>query len=380
MRLGLVGPLPPPPGGMANQTRQLSRLLAAEGVEVTIARTNAPYAPAWIGSLRGIRALARLLPYRRKLAALARESDVMHVMANSGWAWFLFAAPAIRAAARRGVPVIVNYRGGLAREFLARHARSVRSTLRAAGVLVVPSRFLQEVFAGYGLSARIIPNVVDIERFRGRAQQNRALQDRVGAGNHVVIVRNLEAIYGVDTAIRAFAAMRNHLPASTLSVAGSGPERPTLERLASELGVSDAIRFTGRLEVAEVAALYASADVALNPSRADNMPNSLLEAAASGVPIVSTNVGGVPHLVEHGVSAWLVPPDDPQQMAQGLARVLQDEALRNRLRHHASELARRCSWSEVGPQWLQLYGELAAGKGPVHRRARGGTSGVYPVL
>ena len=341
---------------MANQTRQLARLLAADGIEVSTARTNAPYSPAWTGHLWGIRALVRLLPYRRALAALARESDVMHVMANSGLAWFLFAEPAIRAAARRNVPVIVNYRGGLAREFLARHVRGVRAALRGSA-LVVPSRFLQEVFEDYGLNARIIPNVVDLERFRAQADPHR----RTSA--HVVIVRNLEAIYGIDIAIRALAVLQKDFPESTLSIAGSGPERPALERLAKELGVSDAIRFTGALEVAEVAALYASADVALNPSRADNMPNSLLEAAAAGVPIVSTNVGGVPHLVEHGLSAWLVPPDDPELMAQGLARVLRDGALRSHLCLHARELARRFSWSEVGPQWRALYGELVAGNG-----------------
>jgi glycosyltransferase involved in cell wall biosynthesis len=130
LRLLLAGPLPPPFGGMANQTRQLARLLEEEGVRVTVVRTNAPYRPAWVKNLRGIRAAFRLLPYLGKLWLESGRADVVHVMANSGWAWHLFAAPAIRIARLRGRPVVVNYRGGLAREFLARSATSVKRSFR----------------------------------------------------------------------------------------------------------------------------------------------------------------------------------------------------------------------------------------------------------
>src|SRR5690348_10800971 len=91
MRLALVGPLPPPPGGMANQTRQLARLLRADAIDVVLVRTNEPYRPAWVGRLRGVRAAFRLAPYVVRLARLARTCDAVHVMANSGWAWHLFA-------------------------------------------------------------------------------------------------------------------------------------------------------------------------------------------------------------------------------------------------------------------------------------------------
>src|SRR6185437_12197176 len=134
-RLGLVGPLPPPSGGMANQTRQLGQLLQGEGVAVQTVRTNEPYRPAWVGRVRGLRALFRLIPYRLQLRHTAGNVQVMHVMANSGWAWFLLAVPAIRAAAHAGVPVVINYRGGLAREFLAKSAARIRSDMRLASAV-----------------------------------------------------------------------------------------------------------------------------------------------------------------------------------------------------------------------------------------------------
>src|SRR6185312_7665817 len=135
MRLALVGPLPPPAGGMANQTRQLAGLLRTGGVDVALVRTNEPYRPAWVESIRGVRAAFRLAPYVLRLASLAKACDVAHVMANSGWALHLFAAPAVRLMSRRNVPVIVNYRGGLAREFLRRSGSSVLRTLRRTDAL-----------------------------------------------------------------------------------------------------------------------------------------------------------------------------------------------------------------------------------------------------
>ena len=348
MRLALVGPLPPPAGGMANQTRQLAGLLKAGGVDVALARTNEPYRPAWVQSIRGVRAAFRLAPYVLRLASLAKACDVAHVMANSGWAWHLFAAPAVRLMSRRSVPVIVNYRGGLAREFLRRSGRSVRRTLRRADAVVVPTRFLQQVFGEFGIETRIIPNIVDLDLFRP-AQQ-------VPQGPiHIVIARNLEHIYGIDIAIRAVAILRARTADVRVSIAGEGPQRQSLERLAAEEGLASCVRFTGSLDPTGIAALYREAHIALNPSRADNAPNSLLEAAACGLPIVSTNVGGIPYLVEHMRTAWLVPPEDPHAMAEGISRVLNDSSLREALRTNGLALARSCSWSEIGRQWIDLY-------------------------
>ena len=359
LSIGLVGPLPPPPGGMANQTRQLADLLRAEGIDVQIASTNAPYRPAWIGRVRGLRGLFRFVPFLAALRALAGNVSAMHVMANSGWAWFLCAAPAVNAAARRGVPVIVHYHGGLAREFLAKSAARVVPTLRRASAVVVPSRFLEEVFAGHGVESQVIPNGVNLEIFR--------LAPERLSGRHVVVMRNLETLYGIDTAIRAAAILRKEFPDLVVSIAGSGPQRAALEQLVTELDLEGAIRFTGRLDVTQVAALYAQADVALNPSRADNTPASLLEAAACGVPIVSTNVGGVPYLVEHGRTAWLVPSDAPELMADAVARVLRDEPLRRKLRENGVALASSCSWPIVTRHWLELYDRVNG----EHRRTQG---------
>lgn len=356
LKVLLVGPLPPPSGGMANQTRQLKRLLEGEGVEVALVQTNAPYRPAWVSHLRGLRAVFRLMPYLRALAAEAQQADVVHVMANSGWAWYLLAAPAVAVARRQRRPTIVNYRGGLAEEFLEKSAGRVRNALRGAR-LVVPSRFLHEVFARYGMQAQVIPNVVDTQVFRPVA--SRPVADVIDAP-HVVIARNLEAIYGIDLGLRALAVLRRSHPDLRASIAGSGPERASLEALAAELGLTHVVKFTGRLDVPGMVALYQSADLVLNPVRVDNTPNSVLEALACGVPVVSTNVGGVPYLVEHESTAVLVPPESPEALAEGMTRVLGEPELRRNLVSRGLALADRCSWPRVRDLWLDTYAAAAA--------------------
>lgn len=361
-RLTLVGPLPPPSGGMANQTRQLANLLAADGTEVRIVQTNAPYCPSWIGQVPIVRAVFRLVPYLLRLWRDVRGAEVVHVMANSGWAWHLFAAPAIWIARIRGVPVVVNYRGGKAESFFERQFTIIRPTLARAAVVVVPSGFLREVFAKRGVETVEVPNIVDLAAFHPA--------DSRPAEPHILVTRNLEPIYDIATAIRAFAMVLERAPRARMTIAGSGPQRAELERLAAELGVSDQVRFTGRLDNSELPALYRTASIALNPSLADNMPISLLEAMASGVPIVSTNVGGIPHLVEDGKTAVLVAPGDPEGMADAQLRVLGNADVARGLRANGLALAASFSWLRVRPRLMAAYASAATrvGRSPAKTR------------
>ena len=348
LRVGLIGPLPPPAGGMANQTYQLAELLRGAGAAVELVQTNAPYRPAWVGRMPVVRALFRLLPYLVALWRCAGRNQLFHVMANSGWSWHLFAAPAIRIAAWRGVPVLVNYRGGEAGPFLERAHARIRRSLCHVAVLAVPSGFLQQVFAQHGLSTCVLPNIVDLTRFRP------APEARV-RGAHVVVARNLEPIYDNASAVRALAVLRIAHPEARLTLAGTGPEEGNLRSLASSLGLADAVHLVGRLDRDAVAALVRQADVVLNPSTVDNAPNSVLEAMASGVPVVSTHVGGVPYIVRDGVTALLVPPGDPVAMAAALGRVLDDPVLARALSAAALVDVRQFEWAQVSARLAQLY-------------------------
>lgn len=342
VRLCLIGPLPPPAGGMAVLTQQLGQLLEQDGLAVRIVQVNAPYRPSWVSKLRGVRALFRLIPY---LASLWREigrAQLVHLMANSGWSWRLYAVPAIAISRWRGVPVVVNYHGGEADEFLRTAAASVRQQLSGVQALLVPSNFLVDVFGRHGIAARVLPNVVDLSRFRADATSRSH-----SARPHLIVARNLEFVYGADIAIKAFARIARALPQARLTLAGSGPARAELESLARDLDVGDRVFFSGRLDRDQMSALFREADLLLNPSRADNQPVALLEAMAGGVPIVATAVGGVPYMLENGRTAILVPAEDSQALADAALTLLRDPGRASVLALAAHAELKCHEWTEV---------------------------------
>jgi phenylacetate-CoA ligase len=350
LRIALVGPLPPPSGGMANQTQQLVRLLEAAGARVRLVPVNAPYRPAWVANIKGLRAAIRLAGYLRRLWNVADQVDLFHVMANSGWSWHLFAAPAIWIARIRGKSVIVNYRGGEADDFFCRQKRLVGLSLNRADAIIVPSSYLVEVFARHGFSASIVPNIIDLDLFSPSAAERQAASAPL-----LLVTRNLEAIYDNAGALHAFALVKAVLPQARLCIAGSGPELPRLEHLAAKLGVRAAVTFAGRIEHAAMAELYRSAALVLNPSLADNMPNSVLEALACGVPVVSTDVGGIPALLQHDVTALLVAPGDPQAMAQAALALLQAPASAHGIAAAGHAFVQQFGWPQVAPLLLAQY-------------------------
>jgi glycosyltransferase involved in cell wall biosynthesis len=168
-------------------------------------------------------------------------------------------------------------------------------------------------------------------------------------------------MYDIPTALRAFAQIRKNAPGARLTVAGSGPEHRALNALAAELGIAEAVSFCGRLDRDQMAELYRSATVVINPSRVDNMPNSVLEAMASGAPVVSTNVGGVPFILQDGVTGLLVGAGDHAAIAAAVQRLLADPQLMQQLRDAALADVQRYTWPLVRQRWADVYASAVSG-------------------
>lgn len=349
LRIALIGPLAPPSGGMANQTKQLAELLRADGAIVHLVQVNPPYLPSWIGHVKGVRAATRLIAYIARLWRVAHTVDLFHVMANSGWSWHLYAAPAIWIARLTNTPVVINYRGGKADAFFAKNMRVVALSLKRADAIIVPSSFLAAVFERYGFATQLVPNIINLTRFSPRQARQQH------AGPVVLVARNLEAIYDNASALRAFAIVKQTCSEASLIIAGSGSQLSALEQLARQLGVEQSVQFTGRVENGDMASLYQACDIVLNPSLADNMPNSILEALACGVPVVSTDVGGIPVLLQHEVTALLVAPGDVGAMAQAILLLIHQPAMAARLGAAGHAFVRQFSWDRVAPRLLEQY-------------------------
>lgn len=229
-----------------------------------------------------------------------------------------------------------------------------RFALARAHVAIAVSRWGAEVLVarGYVDSGRrleVVHNGVSSSRLTGDVARLRP-EDRSG----LLFVGRLAPEKGVDTLLRALALAGGD---ARLALVGTGPEEAGLRRLADREGVSGRVLFRGSLDPAAVRATMARSAALVLPSRAENFPLVLLEAMASGLPVVATGVGGVPELALNERNALLVPPDDPEALASALGRVLGDPTLRAALAAAGRRTARDYTWDRVTARYLELAEE-----------------------
>ncbi len=362
LRIGLIEPVPPPAGGMANQARQLAELLRAAGAEVTSVSINPAHRPARVACVSVLRAGYHLLSHLLAVWRAAGANALLHVRANSGGSWHLYSTTTPVMGRLRRTPVMINYRGAEAVDFLARSVSRVRWAMRSAACLAVPSGFLAGVFARYGMQAHSLPNIVDLSRFHPS-------ENAPDTGRHqLVVARNLEPLYDIGTAIRAFALVHAVHPDAMLTIVGTRPEAAALRQLGREQGIDSAVHWVDRLDGKQMADLYRNADLRLNPSLADNMPNSVLESLANAVPVVSTEIGGGPFLFKHRRTGLLVPAGQPCAMADVPAELFENAVLRRQPRQAGLAEVQRYTWPRLAPVLAAIYRD--AQSGPAHRRRR----------
>ena len=354
VRVTIVAPSLNILGGQAVQAaRLLERLRGTPGLDVRFLAVN-PRLPGPFSLLQRVKYLRTVvtsLAYGTALVSRLRDTDVVHVFSAAYMSFVIAPLPAMTVARALGKRVILNYHSGEAEDHLRRWRRTVPRAMRLADEIVVQSRFLVDVFARFGLRAIAIPNFIEADRYAARPPRTLAPA--------FLANRNFEAHYNVGLVLRAFARIQAAVPQASLVVAGDGPQRATLHALAQALGLRD-VRFVGSVPPDEMPALYAAADVYLNGSDIDNMPLSLIESFAAGVPVVTTDAGGIPLMVEHGRTAMVIPRGNDAAMADAALRLLREPALAATLITEARrEVDQRYTWSAVGGQWDALYGRLA---------------------
>jgi glycosyltransferase involved in cell wall biosynthesis len=170
--------------------------------------------------------------------------------------------------------------------------------------------------------------------------------------------RGLAPEYDPACTLRAFAIVQRYYPGARLTIAHDGPLRAELEALAAELGLRHT-RFVGSVSKERMAALYDAADIYWMSPMADNMPLSLLECFAAGLPVVSSDAGGVPNMVQDQETGLLFPVGDYEAMARCALRLIEEPGLAARLANNAREECKRYAWERIGPQWIAHYRYLA---------------------
>lgn len=280
-----------------------------------------------------------------------RETDCVIIAVystlNFYYAWFI--ALLCRLFQK---PYIAYLHGGNLPARLARSPQMSRAIFAHSHANVAPSGYLKTAFEQAGFKATNIPNFIQIENYAFRLRQK--LRPRL------LWVRAFEKTYHPEMTVRVFAELRKTFPEAQLCMVG--PEKDGsmegCKRLAAELSLEQQIRFTGKLSKADWIALAADYDLFVSTTRFDNTPISVIEAMALGLPIVSTNVGGVPFLLEHNETGLLSPDSDIPAMVENIQTLLSSPHLAERLSRNARQKAETFDWKVVEVQWLELLSDV----------------------
>jgi glycosyltransferase involved in cell wall biosynthesis len=341
-------------GGQAIQASRLRARFARESslhVDFLAVNPRLPGALRILQRIKFVRTLVTWPYYIATLFARAWRYDVLHVFSASYFSFVLAPTPALLIGRLFGRKMVLNYRSGEAEDHLRRWGGTAIPAIRLAHKIVVPSGYLVDVFARFGLRAESILNTVDMELF--------AFRRRSPLRPLFLSNRNLEPLYNVRCVLEAFSLIQRAHPDASLAIVGDGSQRAELEQLAATLQLRN-VEFHGRIAPDEMPGMLNAADILLNSPNIDNMPASLIEAFAAGIPVVTTDAGGIPYILMHNVTGKMVSCADPEAMAQAALDLLQDEAATAEIIARAHAECARYSWNVVREEWLALYHQLAS--------------------
>jgi glycosyltransferase involved in cell wall biosynthesis len=221
--------------------------------------------------------------------------------------------------------------------------------MQSAEVVTTPSGFLLERMAPYRSDLRLQLNPIDLNLYR--------FQKRQRPQPKLIWLRAFHSCYNPSLAPEVVALLARDLPEVSLVMYGHDKgdgSMQAMREVATTLGVSGRIQTPGGVPKTEVPERLNMGDIFLNTTNVDNTPISVLEAMACGLCVVSTNVGGMPYLVDHERDGLLVPPGDAHAMAAAVRRILTEPGLAERLSANARKKAERFDWSVILPEWERL--------------------------
>ena len=343
--VAILGPFPPRPGGVSVQCATLAHHLEAAGAHVTRINTDIP---AWRHGRRAQRMLFPAAQLVHLTQALARTRDAWQVLHVHAASWWGFMPAVVGLEARRwGKRLVLTYHGGGAAAFMARHGWWARPILHRYDALLTLTPTQARIFRQHGLQPQIVPNIVPTSHFIYR--------ERGPLRPHILWLRHLEPRYRPLDALAVFQRVRQSIPDATFTLVGGGSLKSEVERAIEASRVSG-IRLTGPLAAHAIPAAYHAADIFLNTSEVDNLPLTLIEASASGLPIVSTDAGSIPDLIHHGQDGLLAPVGDVDALAHHILTLLSDADLARQLSRAARANAARFDWTHIQPLLAHAYG------------------------
>ena len=311
----------------------LSRQLRAEGYEVTVASSFKNK------GLRMLDMLWQVFKHRSKVDVV-----IIDTYSTTNYWYAVFVAKLCR---RFKLPYIPILHGGNLPERLKSNPSTSNALFGKAFMNVAPSGYLYEAFMQAGFTnLKEIPNTIDISEY--------PFKERKHVGPKLLWVRSFAEIYNPILALKVLQILRRTYPDASLCMVG--PEKDesyvACQTFAKEQQLP--VTFTGKLTKAEWVLLSRDNDLFINTTNFDNTPVSVIEAMALGLPVVSTDVGGLPYLLSDRENALLVTPDNEEEMIEAISELLQNEILAHQLALAARSKAEGFDWENVKSYWNEL--------------------------
>ena len=317
-------------GGISGQMEILHKHLTEYGIECRIFNT----------SCNVIRRIF-LFP---KLIFTGRHYDIFHVHGCSYWGFFPIVLASIISKILRK-RLIITYHGGDAQRFFGRFKFLIRYFNSHCEQVTVPSGFLKDVFASFGISCNVLPNIIE---------NSLPFKERNIIYPNYISMRSLYPLYNISCIIRAFGIVQKSLPEAKLTILGDGPERENLERLVSSQNIPN-IMFVGRVNNKDIYPYLERNDIFLSSPIIDNMPVSIIEAFSAGLLVISSNVGGISYVVENRKTGYLFDSNDYMSLAKLMIEAVENQELTRNMIRAALVEAHRYRWEYIKNDLLKIY-------------------------
>jgi len=284
----------------------------------------------------------------RKLFKEGWKPDIIHAHVYSA------GVPAVILGKIYKIPVVITeHWTGFPRHILGKfEIFKARFAMNRAEILLPVSQNLKESIESYGIKNRfqVIPNVINIEMFYPLTSQHRSEKKRI------LLVALLSPVKGIPYLLRALAQLKEKRQDFILDIVGDGPNRQEYEELTKNLGLGEMVRFHGLKSKPEVAEYMRQCDFFVLPSLWENLPCVLIEAMASGTPVIATDVGGVKEMINENVGL-LIPPKNTKALEKAIEYML-DDCTNYSLEKIAKYAKGKFSYQVVGQQLDEIYREM----------------------
>jgi len=362
MRVAIIVSAFPPNklGGTEIATYNIAMHLARNGHEVHVITTDermSSICPEWGFYVhrifhRNIRFVGVVSFWCEIFLRLQRiDPDIVHVQS------FSIGIPAVISRKILRKPYVVWGRGSdIYTPWMFKDQISRLVIKNADAVIALTDDMKEKMVKIYNKHVYVIPNGIDFSKFNNLSREDAKKRLKIKKYETIItFVGTLRDIKGVEYLVKAIKIIICKNKNIMLMLIGDGNEKEKLKTLIEKLNLEKHISFVGKVKNEEIPLYMAISDVFVLPSLSEGFPNVVLEAMASGLPIIASSVGGVPGIITDGENGFLVEPRNPEQIAKNVFLLLKDSLLRNKISQNNKEKAKDYSWENVVLQLEEVY-------------------------